>query len=65
MHGLQVGAAIWKKLKLFIFHLVLHLIALSLLQAYIIGIYAIVKYHHDTGTVDMCTLHSWIAGISY
>ncbi|CAI9785534.1 unnamed protein product [Fraxinus pennsylvanica] len=43
-----------------IFHLILHLIALA---AGIVGIYAVFKYHNETGITDIYTLHSWL-GIS-
>ncbi|KAL6970060.1 hypothetical protein U1Q18_029766 [Sarracenia purpurea var. burkii] len=41
-------------------HLILHFIALL---AGIVGVYAVFKYHHEIGTPDLYTLHSWI-GIS-
>ncbi|CAA3031216.1 probable ascorbate-specific transmembrane electron transporter 1 isoform X3 [Olea europaea var. sylvestris] len=43
-----------------IFHLILHFIALA---AGIVGIYAVFKYHHESGLPDVYTLHSWL-GIS-
>ncbi|KAF9625297.1 hypothetical protein IFM89_020883 [Coptis chinensis] len=40
-----------------LFHMVMHLIAISL---GIVGIYAAFKYHDKVGLTDMYSLHSWI-----
>ncbi|KAL2545683.1 Transmembrane ascorbate ferrireductase 1 [Forsythia ovata] len=43
-----------------ILHLILHLIALV---AGIVGIYAVIKFHNESGIPNIYTLHSWL-GIS-
>ncbi|XP_062150169.1 probable ascorbate-specific transmembrane electron transporter 1 [Alnus glutinosa] len=42
-------------------HLILHAIALT---AGILGIYIIFKFHHETGTTDMQSSHSWLGIIT-
>ncbi|XP_031266974.1 probable ascorbate-specific transmembrane electron transporter 1 [Pistacia vera] len=39
------------------FHFLLHLLALL---CGILGIYAVFKFHHESGTSDMYSLHSWL-----
>lgn len=42
-------------------HWLLHLIALL---AGVIGIYAVFKFHHESGIPNMYTLHSWLGMIT-
>nr|GLL44270.1 probable ascorbate-specific transmembrane electron transporter 1 [Ipomoea trifida]GMD74514.1 probable ascorbate-specific transmembrane electron transporter 1 [Ipomoea batatas]GMD75991.1 probable ascorbate-specific transmembrane electron transporter 1 [Ipomoea batatas] len=55
---MRLGYVMSKRLKPL--HISLHLIALG---AAIVGLYAVFKFHHDTGTSNLVSLHSWI-GIS-
>ncbi|XP_019180179.1 PREDICTED: probable ascorbate-specific transmembrane electron transporter 1 [Ipomoea nil] len=55
---MRLGYLMSKRLKAL--HISLHLIALG---AAIVGLYVVFKFHHDTGTSNLVSLHSWI-GIS-